>query len=154
MCEMRQHPPRFILNIDGQNATKCSTMRVQFPGAEECFKQTIPFSDVTLGNTLGLLWCISYQFGLYVKHSCIYSCGRGVASHSTLVWLKSFKLEKSNNLLMLTCIHFISYLETKVLHTLSVCSRGCLGAQALPWGSGVGFWHRSLYIQLMLQMIA
>jgi hypothetical protein len=55
MCETRQYPPQFTLNIDGQRATKNTTMRVLFPGAEECFKRNIPFSDVTLGDMLGLL---------------------------------------------------------------------------------------------------
>ena len=42
---------------------------------------------------------------------------RGIASCSTLVWLKSLKLEKSN---VDTRMHilFISYLEMKVFHTI------------------------------------
>ena len=47
-------------------------------------------------------------------------CCRGVASHSILVWLKSFKLEKSNYWCSHAyTFHYIySYLETKVLHAL------------------------------------
>ena len=48
MCETRQYPPRFILEVDGHRATESTIVKVSFPGAKECFKRAMPFSNLKL----------------------------------------------------------------------------------------------------------
>ena len=42
MCQNRQYPPRFILEIDGHKATKNADIRVVFHGAKDYFTRKTP----------------------------------------------------------------------------------------------------------------
>ena len=48
MCEDRQYPPRYILEVDSHRATENVTAKVTFPGAKEYFKRATPSSDIKL----------------------------------------------------------------------------------------------------------
>ena len=48
MCDNKEYPPRFVLEVDGRRATESTIAKVTFSGAMERFKRTEPFSDVKL----------------------------------------------------------------------------------------------------------